>query len=108
MATDVKPHLSQRDANGSCPTAHIQHCAVLIQLGPFPHSRVQHLCSSCIHLQQVTQAHLTLVQNVYGGFPAVSQRQRPQVQYIMYLGGKYTVNQAVSHLEEGMRGYSEF
>lgn len=43
-------HLSQRDADGPRPTAHIQYCAVLIQLGPFPHSRVQHLCSSCIHL----------------------------------------------------------
>lgn len=43
-------YLSQRDANGSCPAAHIQYYAVLIQLGQFPHSRVQHLCSSCIHL----------------------------------------------------------
>lgn len=48
--TNIKHYLSQRDANGSCPTAHIQYCAVLIQLGPFAHSRVQHLCSSCIHL----------------------------------------------------------
>lgn len=45
-----KHYLSQRDANGSCPAAHIQYYAVLIQLGQFPHSRVQHLCSSCIHL----------------------------------------------------------
>lgn len=44
-------HLGQRDSDGPRPAAHIQHCAVLVQLRPLPHGRVENLCSSCVHLQ---------------------------------------------------------
>lgn len=59
--TDIKSYISQRYANGSCPTAHIQHGAVLVQLSPLPHGRVQQLSSSCINLHMKTQRFSTLV-----------------------------------------------
>lgn len=79
-------HLSQRYADGPCPAAHIQHRAVLIQLGPFPHSRVEHLCSSCIHLPDSTDTqHQTT---------AEENKKACKVLKVFYL-------------EEGMRRYSE-
>lgn len=52
IQTSVVPHLGQGDSDGSRPAANIQHRAVLVQLRPLPDSRVEHLCSSCVHLQR--------------------------------------------------------
>lgn len=56
-----RSHLGQGDSDGSRPAANIQHRAVLVQLRPLPDSRVEHLCSSCVHLQREhTRTHAGL------------------------------------------------
>lgn len=43
-------HLGQGQADGACATAHIQHRAARVQLGPVPDERVEHLSCSGVHL----------------------------------------------------------
>lgn len=43
-------HLGQGQADGACATAHIQHRAARVQLGPVPDEPVEHLSCSGVHL----------------------------------------------------------
>lgn len=43
-------HLGQGQADGACATAHVQHRAARVQLGPVPDERVEHLSCGGVHL----------------------------------------------------------